>query len=131
MIGLDTNILVRYLTQDDAEQAQRAASFVERKLDAHTPGFVNNIAQCELVWVLESNYRYAREQIADALQRVFEIDRLRLESPQLSWRALEAYRAGIDFSDALLALRNAAEGCEYTATFDRRAARYDKIRLLS
>ena len=131
MIGIDTNVLVRYIVQDDASQARSATHFVERTLSVAAPGFVNNIALCELVWVLEAGYGYAREQIAETLQRLFEIDRLRLESPELNWRVLDAYRTGIDFSAALIALINAASGCDHTISFDRRAARFEKIRLLT
>lgn len=131
MIGIDTNVLVRYIVQDDAQQARRATQFVERTLGGRTPGFVNDIVLCELVWVLETSYRYEREQVAQTLQRLFEIDRLRIETPALSWRALDAYRSGTDFSDALIALKNDAAGCSHTVTFDRRAARYEKIKTLT
>jgi|SRR5580765_3767701 len=132
MIGLDTNVLVRYVTQDDAEQARLASRLLEHMLDARNPGFVDNIVLCELVWVLESGYGYAREQIAQTLQRLFEVDRIRLESPALSWHALDAYRDdGIDFSDALIALLNASLGCDHTVSFDKRAARHGKVKLLA
>lgn len=131
MIGMDTNVLLRYIVQDDPAQARAASQFVEHKLSTTEPGFINNIVLCELIWVLESGYGYAREQIAQTLQRMFEIDRLRLESPDLSWRALDAYRRGIDFSDALIALINEASDCDHTVSFDRRAARFEKMRLLS
>jgi predicted nucleic-acid-binding protein len=131
MIGLDTNVLVRYIAQDDVAQARVASDFVERRLDTKAPGFVCSIVLCELVWVLETAYGYSREQIASTLERLFEIDVIRLESPDLSWRALDAYRSGSDYSDALIGLVNAAEGCEHTVSFDKRAARSDKIKLLT
>ncbi|HEY8009681.1 MAG TPA: type II toxin-antitoxin system VapC family toxin [Rudaea sp.] len=131
MIGIDTNILVRYIVQDEPAQARAATHFVERVLSKATPGFVNRVVLCELVWVLESGYGYTREQIAATLQRLFEIDRIRLESPDLNWRALDAYRHGIDFSDALIALINVSMDCEHTVSFDRRAARFEKIKLLA
>ena len=64
MIGLDTNVLVRYVTQDDAEQARLAGRLLEHTLNPRNPGFVANIVLCELVWVLESGYGYAREPVA-------------------------------------------------------------------
>jgi predicted nucleic-acid-binding protein len=130
MIGIDTNVLVRYLVQDDASQAAIANRLVEHTLGPEKPGFISGIVLCELVWVLESAYGYDRAQVADALHRLFEVDRLRLEAPALAWRALDAYRVGVDFSDALIALVNEQSGCEYTASFDRRAARLDQTRLL-
>lgn len=132
MIGLDTNVLVRYVTQDDAEQARLAGRLLENTLNPRNPGFVANIVLCELVWVLESGYGYAREPVAQTLQRLFEIDRIRLESPALAWRALDSYRDdGIDFSDALIALLNASLGCDYTISFDKRAARHAQVKLLT
>jgi len=128
MIGLDTNVIVRYLVQDDARQSAVANAFVENTLDAARPGFIGPIVLCELVWVLEDAYGYRREQIADALHRLFEVDRFQFEDAELAWRALDAYRAGVDFSDALIALANERAGCEYTASFDRRAARLPQVR---
>lgn len=131
MIGVDTNVIVRYLTQDDPGQAAIAARFFEQTLGPRAPGFVNNIVLCELVWVLESAYEYDRAQIAGALERLLEIDRLRFESTDFAWSALESYRGGGDFSDALMALINVAEGCDYTVTFDKRAARHRQVKLLA
>lgn len=131
MIGIDTNILVRYIVHDDPTQARAATRFIEHTLGDDKPGFINRIVLCELVWVLESGYGYVRAQIAETLQRLFEVDRLRIETPDLAWRALDAYRAGIDFSDAIIALVNVSMNCEYTASFDRRAARFGKIKLLT
>jgi predicted nucleic-acid-binding protein len=131
MIGIDTNVLVRYMVQDDARQAAAASRFVEATLSPAQPGFICGIVLCELVWVLESAYDYGRDQIADTLHRLFEVDRFRLEASALAWRALDAYRTGIDFSDALITLVNEQAGCDYTASFDRRAARLEQTRLLS
>ena len=131
MIGVDTNVLVRYVVQDDARQAALANRLIETTLSPARPGFIASIVLCELVWVLESAYGYAKEPIAALLQRLFEVDRFRLEAPALAWRALSAYRKGVDFSDALIALGNEAAGCEQTATLDRRAARLEQVRLLA
>ncbi|HZP65330.1 MAG TPA: type II toxin-antitoxin system VapC family toxin [Rudaea sp.] len=128
MIGLDTNVLVRYIVQDDPGQANRAARLFEHRLSREIPGFVNHVVLCELVWVLESGYGYSRGQIAATLQRLFETDCLRVQSPDLAWQALDGYRRGADFSDVLIASINIAEGCEHTATFDRRAARSANFR---
>lgn len=132
MIGLDTNVLVRYILRDDARQAALATHLIERTLDAtERPGFIASIVLCEMVWVLQRGYGYTREQIAETLQRLFEVDRFRFEAPELMWRALDGYRAGADFADAMLALVNEQAGCDYTASFDRKAARLGQVRLLS
>ena len=130
MIGIDTNVLVRYVVQDDARQAAAANHFIETTLSEDEPGWIAAVVLCEFVWVLESAYGYARNPIVATLQRLFEVDRFRVESPSLAWRALDEYRVGGDFSDALIALANEHEGCGYTATFDRTAARLKQMRLI-
>jgi len=130
MIGIDTNVLVRYVVQDDPRQAAVASQFIETTLGDDEPGWIASVVLCEFVWVLEAAYGYARNSIAPTLQRLFEIDRFRIEAPSLAWRALDEYRAGADFSDALIALANEHEGCGYTATFDRAASRLKQMRML-
>ena len=130
MIGIDTNVLVRYVVQDDARQAATASQFIETTLSDDEPGWIASIVLCEFVWVLDAAYGYARSAIAATLERLFEVDRFHLETPSLAWRALDAYRAGADFADALIALGNEQAGCDYTATFDRGAAKLKQIRLL-
>jgi len=110
MIGIDTNVLVRYVVQDDPRQAAIASQFIETTLGEDEPGWIASVVLCEFVWVLEAAYGYARNSIAPTLQRLFEIDRFRIEAPSLAWRALDEYRAGADFSDALIALANEHEG---------------------
>ena len=131
VIGIDTNVLIRYIVQDEPRQSATATHFIETTLSGDEPGWIASIVLCEFVWVLEAAYRYARNPIAATLQRLFEVDRFRLESPSLAWRALDAYRAGADFADALIALGNEHAGCDYTATFDRGAARLRQARILT
>jgi predicted nucleic-acid-binding protein len=130
VIGLDTNVLVRYVVQDDVKQAALATELIETTLDDDSPGWIAAIVLCELVWVLEGPYDYARSAIAATLQRVLEIARFRVEEPALAWRALDAYRSGTDFADAMIALGNEQDGCAYTATFDRAASKQKQMRLL-
>ena len=131
MIGVDTNVLVRYVVQDDPRQAAAASHFIETTLSEDEPGWIASIVLCEFVWVLEAAYGYARNAIAATLERLFEVDRFRVEEPSLAWRALDAYRSGADFADALIALGNEHAGCDYTATFDRGAGRLKQVRLLT
>ena len=130
MIGIDTNVLVRYIVQDDARQAALANQFIESTLGDDEPGWIASVVLCEFVWVLEAAYGYTRNTIVATLQRLFEIDRFRIEAPSLAWRALDDYRGGVDFSDALIARTNEQEGCDYTATFDRSAGRLKQMRVL-
>jgi predicted nucleic-acid-binding protein len=130
MIGLDTNVLLRYVVQDDARQSPLATQLIETTLSDDEPGWIASIVLCELVWVLEGPYDYARTMIVATLQRLFEIARFRIEQPATAWRALDAYKGGADFSDAMIALGNERGGCAYTATFDRAASKQKQMRLL-
>jgi len=104
MIGLDTNVLLRYVVQDDARQSPLATQLIETTLSDDEPGWIATVVLCELVWVLEGPYEYARNAIVATLQRLFEIARFRVEQPAIAWRALDAYKSGADFSDAMIAL---------------------------
>jgi predicted nucleic-acid-binding protein len=121
--GIDTNVLVRYLVQDDPEQGRRATRFIARECTADDPGLINRIVLCELVWVLETAYEYPRARVSQALDAIMRSAQLKIEDPQDAWTALREYRAGADFADALIATVNRRLGCEHTATFDRKAAR--------
>jgi predicted nucleic-acid-binding protein len=126
VIGLNTNVLVRYLVQDDPDQAARATRFIERRCTADEPGFVNHMVLCEIVWVLESVYRLARSEVAAIVDRMLRVVAFEIEDFPLALAALQLYRDGAcDFADALIGLRNRRHGCSATATFDRRAARLD------
>ena len=103
MIGLDTNVLVRYLVEDDSEQAAKAAKLIEKRCTEDDPGFVNRIVLCELVWVLESAYGYARATIAATIEGLLRTAELEIDAVEVAWSALTAYRTGgADFSDALV-----------------------------
>lgn len=131
MIGIDTNILVRYFTQDDAEQAKAATEFLKSECTTERPGWVNRIALCELVWVLERVYRSSREEIANVLEVLIQTAEFQIEDLTCVWNALSVYRdENVDFSDALLAATNLAHGCELTITFDRKAANLPGMRPL-
>ncbi len=126
MIGLDTNILVRYLVDDDPEQAAAAAKLIEKRCTEDDPGFVNRIVLCELVWVLESAYGYARATIAATIESLLRTAELEIDAVEAVWPALTTYRTGsADFSDALIGRLNRDAGCGATATFDKGAAKLD------
>ncbi len=130
MIALDTNVLVRYLVRDHAEQAEAAHSVLDA-LTAETPGFVCREVLVELVWVLERSYRIPRTEISGQLLNLVGADALVVESAADVARAALAYREGsADFSDAMIlaAARRAAAHPLYT--FDRRAAAQEGVQLL-
>lgn len=124
MKGLDTNVLVRFLVKDDRRQAASAVAFVRGNCTAESPCHINRIVLCELVWVLESAYRYARPVVAEVMGMILRTGEFVIEDADEAWAALGAYRdGGVDFADGLLAHTNLARGCDTTVTFDRKAAR--------
>jgi predicted nucleic-acid-binding protein len=123
MIGIDTNVFVRYIIQDDAEQVRKATRFLERECTIDNPGLVNSIVLCEMVWVLESVYRYSRQQVSIAIDAILRAAQLKVENSQDARAALGEYGAGADFADALIATTNLRLGCEHTVTFNRASGR--------
>lgn len=130
MIGLDTNVLVRYILQDDAAQSARAAALIEA-LGSESPGFLSQTALVELVWVLTGAYAYSRSEVAAVLDALLRTAALRVDRHDRAWRALRAYAAGkADFADCLIVAGGVAAGCERTVSFDRKAARDAGMALL-
>jgi predicted nucleic-acid-binding protein len=118
MIGLDTNVLVRYLTQDDPAQSRQANRVIESSGTASL--FVSAIVVCELVWVLETAYKLRKALIADTLEKMLQTGQFVFEDRELLWLVLEDYRAGKgDFADYLVGRSARNRGCEVTVTFDR------------
>lgn len=120
MIGLDTNVLVRYLVQDDAEQAAAASRAIRAAVEGKERLFLCGIVLCETVWVLETAYGHDREAIAGVLDRILLSEGFEVEGRDEVSAALRAYGAGGgDFADYLVGHVSAANGCTYTLTFDR------------
>jgi predicted nucleic-acid-binding protein len=124
MIGLDTNILVRYLAQDDPVQSPKATEIIERRLTEENPGFVSVVAMVETVWVLDRAYGLRDEEIAAAIERTLQADVLVVENEQEIFTAMIALkeRRG-SFADALIAALGAKAGCICMLTFDEKAIR--------
>lgn len=100
MIGLDTNVLVRYVTQDDPAQAEQATRLIETRCATANPGRVAHIVLCELVWVLTRAYGYSKAQVVSVLEQILVTAELAVEDEGLAFQALDAYRTGgADFSD--------------------------------
>lgn len=119
MIGLDTNILVRFLVQDDPEQSARARALIEKAIDSETPCFVSEVVLCEMVWVLERSYKTRRFDIGRILGHLLRARHLTFTSLERLFAALESYHTGNgDFADYLIQEHSRAEGCEAIATFD-------------
>jgi predicted nucleic-acid-binding protein len=122
MIGLDSNVLVRYLTQDDPAQSRKANRLVEDALRAGEKLYLNHVVMCELNWVLSRAYGYERADLAEAVEKILSAAQFEFEDKNSLWQALEGFRQyGADFADCLIGVKNAAAGCGTTLTFDRRA----------
>jgi predicted nucleic-acid-binding protein len=123
MIGLDTNIVVRLIVEDDPAQSRRATRFVESHCTSASPGFINRVTLCETILVLKTGYGYDRDKIAAVIKRITETSHFEVEDRGHIQAALDAFgRGAIDFADALVAEGNSARGCVATGTFDRKAA---------
>lgn len=131
MIGLDTNVLVRYLAQDDPLQSPKATEFIERRLTAQNPGFISVVAMAETARVLERAYGLADEAIAAAIERTLQADVLVVESEQEVFTAMIALKEGRgSFADALIGALDDKAGCSRTLTFDQNALRLAGFALL-
>ena len=132
MIGIDTNVLVRYLAQDDLRQSAIATRFVESTLSADNPGFVSTVTLCEVNWVLAESYGADRKRIREIVEGLLATKQLVIERAELVWKALRAWEGvSADFSDALIGQIAIAHGGEKTVTFDRTAARLPGFELLA
>jgi|SRR5579864_3965271 len=129
MIGLDTNILIRYLTQDDPLQTPKANEIIERRLTEANPGFVSVLAMAETVWVLERAYGLPATELARAIERMLQIDVLVIENEQQVFAAMIALKLGLgSFADALIAELGDRVGCKHTLTFDKKALRLSSFK---
>ncbi|RTX94338.1 PIN domain-containing protein [Pseudomonas sp. C 49-2] len=123
MIGLDTNVLVRDVTQDDPVQSPKASELIE-SLTAFAPGFVSLVSVVELVWVLQSCYQSAKRDVVTVLETLLRTRELTIEHAEIIWQALRRFTASkADFADCLIERCGHAAGCQYTATFDLNATK--------
>ena len=131
MIGLDTNILVRYLAQDDPVQSPKATELIEEQLTEDDPGFVSVVAMVETAWVLDRAYGLADHEVAAAIERTLQADVLVVEHEQEVFAAMIMLREGHgSFADALIGEIGVKAGCTRSLTFDQRASRLRSFELL-
>ena len=131
MIGLDTNVLVRYVVRDDEAQTAEATELIESGCTPDCPGIVPLVVLCELVRVLERGYRYRRGEVAGVVRKLLAAEEIRTERADLAWQALNGFEDGkAGFADLVIGLVARAEGAEVTWTFDRTAAESGLFRLL-
>ena len=130
MIGLDTNVIVRYLVKDDPTQSALAVKFI-RSLSADDRAFVSLVVTAELIWVLESCYGFNRSELVDVIESLLSSKELVLEKAELVSQAAHLFGLGrADFSDYVIEKSCRAAGCLHTVTFDQKAANAAGMRLL-
>lgn len=130
MIGLDTNVLVRYVVQDDKKQAAQATALIESFNDDEQ-GFISLVALVEFHWIVRRTYKANRRE-AEALIRDWLIAReIVVEHADAIQRAIDRTNDQFEFPDALIGELGLRAGCEYTATFDSAAAKLVGMRLLT
>lgn len=130
MIGLDTNVVVRYLTQDDPQQSRRATHIFDRELTTEEPGFLSVVTVVETVWVLARAYGFVGPEIAAAVELLLQTDVLVIENEQEVFTAMIALKEKRgDFADAIIAGLGNKAGCEHTLTFDQKALRLPGFQL--
>lgn len=131
MIGLDANILVRYLVLDDPAQSARARRVLEEQLSASEPGFISLVAMAETIWVLESTYGIGRGDLARTIDKLLATDSLSIQNEREVFAAKVMLASGASsFSDALIGELGAWAGCTEILTFDRKAARLGTFKLV-
>lgn len=132
MIGLDTNVLIRYIVQDDEQQSQLATDVIENQCSVENPAFINEVTLCEIVWVLKRAYRYDKTIILTILKQLLSIDEVYISSHPAAWSAYYDYETGnADFSDYFIARINKLMGCPFTFSFDKKTCQNENFKLLS
>lgn len=121
MTGLDTNVLVRYLTEDDVVQSRRAAAWIRTATSRHERCFVSAVALCELAWVLRGAYDVSKADLLLTLERLLATSQFVIGDKDIVRAAVSAYRDGrADFADYVIGALHLDAGCDKTVTFDRR-----------
>lgn len=134
MIGLDTNVVVRYIVQDDVAQSKKATSLLEGLSDDNQ-GFISLVSIVELVRVLQACYAADRAEIAKVLDLLLQMKSIVIEQVETVSKALRVFSGAnadfADFADCLVERSAFSAGCEYTATFDKKAAKTTGMKMLA
>ena len=132
MIGLETNVLVRYIMQDDAKQSPKATKIIEALDGIEQSGYVTLVSIIELVWVLGVSYELTHAQVAQALDSLLRAKQLKIENADQVIRALRVFNVGkSDFADCLIERSANSAGCEKTITFDVNASKHSGMTLVA
>ena len=127
MIGIDTNVLVRYLVQDEPEQSAQSTLLIEQECNLSSPGYLSNIVLCELVWVLTGAYKYDKNLVIEVMEQILVTAEFLVENENVVRKAINDYKIGCaDFSDYLIVNNNQQSGCTKTYTFDRKLLQHNE-----
>lgn len=132
MIGLDTNVLVRYIAQDDVVQSPLATKYIESFIKKDEYLMVNHLVICELIWVMKKCYDSSKKVIISVIETILSTDIFEIPNSQVIRQSLKDYKKGnADFADYVVGRINKANGCKQTITFDKKASSSDTFKLLS
>lgn len=125
MIAVDTNVLIRYIMDDDAKQSPLATHLIDTVCSKESPALICHLVLCETMWVLRSSYLYGREHLIPLLKQILNTENFEIQQSHLVWQAVYDYEAGnADFSDYLLAHVNRSLGAGCTYSFDKKALKH-------
>ena len=128
MIGIDTNVLVRYLVQDDPEQSAQSTLLIEQECNLSSPGYLSNIVLCELVWVLTGAYKYDKNLVIEVMEQILVTAEFLVENENVVRKAINDYKIGsADFSDYLIVNNNQQSGCTKTYTFNKKLLQHNEV----
>lgn len=129
MIGIDTNVIIRYIVQDDPGQSRIATRVIEENLSPENKGFVSSVVLCEVIWVLKRFYRQPKEQLLLVVKTILETEVFEVEHRDCAWRAYYDFDEGdADFSDYYICQINKSCGAPFTVTFDETAQKHRLFR---
>ena len=125
MIGLDTNVIVRYLTQDDPIQSKKANARIAKWIQDGEELWICQVTVCEVFWVLEHAYKLSKKELISVLTSLLQTRQLEIEEEDVIWAALHDYEKSstVGFVDCLIGRKNSTHGCSCTYTFDQKAAK--------
>jgi predicted nucleic-acid-binding protein len=122
MLGIDTNVLIRFLVRDDQTQFEKARKLLKREVSSSRRVFINQLVLLETEWVLRSRYGLAKTQMLETISGLLDAPDVQLEDEPSIEEAVFVWRdANADFADCLIGARNRRLGCKATATFDTKA----------
>ena len=122
MLGIDTNVLVRFLVRDDEAQFEKARKLIKREVSAGRRVFVNQLVLMETEWVLRSRYGVMKDQIIDSISSLLDANDLQIEDEATVEEAVFLWRdSNAEFADCLIGAKNRRLGCRATASFDQKS----------